>query len=86
MVTDSPDSAHLNVLIYPCFSGEFPVSLIVPGSILNDSSVHIGNIQTSIGSHSRIDKTGIKVGGTKGSCLPRRFPCGGKEIFHLYSK
>ncbi len=44
LVPDSPDSPHLNMFIYPCFSGELTVSSIEPGRILNDSTVHIGDI------------------------------------------
>ena len=64
-VSNAPDSAHLYVLVYTRKSCEFPVSLIVPWSILNDSPVHIRDIKTSIRSNGSVNKAGVEIGGPK---------------------
>ena len=65
LMPDAPDSPHLNVLIYPGPSGELTVSSIEPSCILNDSTVHISDIEATVRADGCVDEAGIEIGGSK---------------------
>ena len=65
LMPDAPDTPHLNVFVYTGPSGELPVSFIEPGCILNDSPVHISDIEAAVRADCGVDEAGVEIGGTK---------------------
>tara|TARA_B100001093_G_scaffold442262_1_gene443867 strand:- start:115 stop:486 length:372 start_codon:yes stop_codon:yes gene_type:complete len=53
------------MFVNPSPPGKLPVSLIEPGCILYDSTVHISDVETAVRADCGVDEAGIEVGGAK---------------------
>ena len=62
-VPDTPDTTHLNVLVHSGAASKLPVSFIEPGRILNDTPVHISEVEATVRPGCRVDESGVEIRG-----------------------
>tara|TARA_B100000161_G_C33394009_1_gene343522 strand:+ start:290 stop:610 length:321 start_codon:yes stop_codon:yes gene_type:complete len=60
------------MFVNPGPPGELPVSFIEPWGILNNPTIHVGDVEASVRADCGVDEPGIEVGGAK-ELLPLGF-------------